>query len=305
VADPEAGVRIPEGLDPRIQQKALEWLEELPPGASSSQKAAHLEEHLRSYTYIRNPGEAYREQNLWFFLEQSKTGHCTYFATALALMLRSIGIDSRIVRGFHGGEASPLDGVIRLRRSDAHAWVEARIEGRWTILDGTPGEAIARETSLLEAAGEWVVTGWIGLMITLQGTEFGMLLWASAAWLEERAVTLVLVLLFFLLLSTGLRIGGAWWRRHQKESLRGRVARRYDRARELVLRKGWRIPEQLPPRQAAHWLVSRAGALAEPLETLAWLHYRVRYGGEADRELEGEADQALAELRVLPRRRRA
>jgi hypothetical protein len=299
-------VVVPVGLDPQVRTLTLQWLRELPSGASDRAKAEHLAQSLRqSFRYESDPSEILQTQTVVGFLKSSRRGHCTYFATSLALMLRVAGIDSRVVRGFVGSDRSPFDGLVRARRSDAHAWVEARLDGRWETLDATPVATSMASMSVLEAAGEWVRTQWDELLWVFRSTELGQIFFTAIAWLRVHAAVLLVILLSLLSMITGLREGRAWWRRHQKELSRGQVALRYDRARELVRRRGWRIPPQLPPRQAARWLVEQAGALAEPLETLAWLHYRVRYGGEPDQVLVDDAETALGELKVLPRRRRA
>jgi hypothetical protein len=84
------------------------------------------------------------------FLRNVKEGHCQRYAAGLTLMLRSLGIPARIVKGFRGCESSG-NGIYDVRNSHAHAWVEALIErtddkGRkqqhWLALDPTPyGEA--------------------------------------------------------------------------------------------------------------------------------------------------------------------
>eukprot|EP00913_Durusdinium_trenchii_P013356 g12537.t1 len=69
---------------------------------------------------------------------QRKTGHCEYFASALALMLRAVGIPSRIVSGFKGGTKNKITGYYEIEQRHAHAWVEAMIDGHWEVLDATP-----------------------------------------------------------------------------------------------------------------------------------------------------------------------
>lgn len=78
------------------------------------------------------------EDPLEEFLFTHRSGHCEYFATALALMLRSQGIHARLVTGFLGGERNPL-GYLAVRQSNAHAWVEVYLPERgWTVYDPTP-----------------------------------------------------------------------------------------------------------------------------------------------------------------------
>lgn len=78
------------------------------------------------------------------FLKNRKEGHCEYYASALALMLRSVGIPSRLVNGFKGGDWNSLGQVMYVREKHAHAWVEALVrsgpddEPYWITLDPTP-----------------------------------------------------------------------------------------------------------------------------------------------------------------------
>jgi transglutaminase-like putative cysteine protease len=75
------------------------------------------------------------------FLTRTRAGHCEYFASALALMLRSEGIPSRLVTGSLGGELGPLSSQILVRGDNLHAWVEASFDGRtFRMLDPTPAE---------------------------------------------------------------------------------------------------------------------------------------------------------------------
>ena len=82
------------------------------------------------------------------FLSENPQGHCEYFSSALTLMLRSVGIRSRMVIGFQGGEWNPLGSYYQVRQQDAHSWTEAYIpagelenmpSGGWLRLDPTPG----------------------------------------------------------------------------------------------------------------------------------------------------------------------
>ena len=84
------------------------------------------------------------------FLFNRHAGHCEYFASALALMLRSVGIPARLVTGFKGGVLSS-DGTLHIQQRFAHAWVEALIDRKtWVTLDGTP--ASERTASVAEVA---------------------------------------------------------------------------------------------------------------------------------------------------------
>ncbi len=84
------------------------------------------------------------------FLFNRKEGHCEYFASALVLMLRSVGIPARLVTGFKGG-VMRSDGTFAIQQRFAHAWVEALIDRtHWITLDATP--ANARTASVADVA---------------------------------------------------------------------------------------------------------------------------------------------------------
>ncbi|MBT7257203.1 MAG: DUF3488 domain-containing protein, partial [Planctomycetaceae bacterium] len=101
------------------------------------------------------------------FVLNHRTGHCEYFASALALMLRSQGIPARIVIGYHGGEYNKIGEHFKFRNSDAHAWVEmfvppetvpdldaevvlAGLAGAWVLLDPTPSRDDQLERTLYD-----------------------------------------------------------------------------------------------------------------------------------------------------------
>ncbi|HLQ43671.1 MAG TPA: DUF3488 and transglutaminase-like domain-containing protein, partial [Planctomycetaceae bacterium] len=72
------------------------------------------------------------------FLFNRKQGHCEYFASALALMLRAVDIPARLVSGFKGGDLNPSTGYFIVQQRHSHVWVEALLDRQWLILDPTP-----------------------------------------------------------------------------------------------------------------------------------------------------------------------
>lgn len=75
------------------------------------------------------------------FLFETRAGHCEYFASALAILLRAVKIPSRIVVGYRGGQWIESEQGYLVWQKDAHAWVEAWVNGRgWVRMDPTPGD---------------------------------------------------------------------------------------------------------------------------------------------------------------------
>jgi transglutaminase-like putative cysteine protease len=131
-----AYLRLPE-LDPRIARLAAQIT-----GAAGNDfdKAAVLETYLKThfgYT-LELPTTAVKDPVANFLFER-KRGHCEYFASAMAVMLRTLGIPSRVVNGFRSDEFNDLTGNYIVRAKDAHAWVEAYFPGYgWQTFDPTP-----------------------------------------------------------------------------------------------------------------------------------------------------------------------
>ena len=83
-----------------------------------------------------------------FLLERTE-GHCEYFASAMVVLLRSVGIPARLVNGFAGGRENAFGGFVELSRADAHAWVEVPFErAGWVRFDPTPPDLRLRADAL-------------------------------------------------------------------------------------------------------------------------------------------------------------
>jgi transglutaminase-like putative cysteine protease len=116
---------------------------------TTGEKAAAVERYLqKNYTYSLSTSRSVNGTSaIEDFLFNSKKGYCEHYATSMVLMLRFLGIPSRIVNGFYGGEKNQYGGYFIVRESDAHSWVEALIDGRWTRFDPTPSVAKVHPSS--------------------------------------------------------------------------------------------------------------------------------------------------------------
>jgi len=96
------------------------------------------------------------------FLFDTRRGFCEHYASAFSVMMRSVGIPTRIVLGYHGGELNPMGGHLIVRQSDAHAWTEIWLDGLgWHRVDPTAAVAPERiEMSASEAAFEGIGAAW-------------------------------------------------------------------------------------------------------------------------------------------------
>ena len=108
---------------------------------NDSERATLIERFLRSdgqFRYSLEMPDTRGRDPLEAFLFYEKYGHCEYFATAMVMMLRSLGIVSRNVTGFLGGRLNPYGGYYAIRLGDSHSWVEAYLPGEgWRSFDPT------------------------------------------------------------------------------------------------------------------------------------------------------------------------
>jgi transglutaminase-like putative cysteine protease len=112
-------------------------------GAKSPYAAAvALEAWFRSnpaFTYSQHPHVAAGEPPLVWFVTQGRTGYCQFYAGAMALMLRSLGIPARVDAGFTTGRYSAAGHTWTVTDHDAHMWVEVWFRGYgWLPFDPTP-----------------------------------------------------------------------------------------------------------------------------------------------------------------------
>ncbi|HEX8043258.1 transglutaminaseTgpA domain-containing protein [Candidatus Deferrimicrobium sp.] len=115
---------------------------------------------LSGFRYtLSDPASSIRE-----FLFRKRAGYCEHFAAGLALLLRGAGVPSRVAAGYLGGEWNGVGKYLIVRQSDAHAWVEAWIDGRWVTLDATPpsgdSSPFRTRTGTIGLYADWLRQRW-------------------------------------------------------------------------------------------------------------------------------------------------
>ncbi|HEX4426106.1 MAG TPA: DUF3488 and transglutaminase-like domain-containing protein [Terriglobales bacterium] len=124
-------------LDPRIPLLAQQITAQ---ADNNYDRAVVIERYLQThYGYTLQLSRTVPRDPLAEFLFERKQGHCEYFASSMAIMLRTLRIPTRIVNGFRTGEFNDIDSQYLIRESDAHSWVEAYFPGYgWISFDPTP-----------------------------------------------------------------------------------------------------------------------------------------------------------------------
>ncbi len=153
-------------------------------------KAFMVEQFLKeNYEYSLKNTSASTRDPLSDFLFESRAGHCEYFATAQAVLLRTLGIPTRVVNGFKRGDYNRWNGYFMVRHSDAHSWVEAYFPGReWIEFDATPAVSAVASLPVLAALRELldaIDLAWLDVVTFDHLKQYGLFQTLGDSWKES------------------------------------------------------------------------------------------------------------------------
>ena len=280
-------LEVPRRMRPHLTALVREWTRGLPDERDEAAVLHALERHLlHDFEYARHVSQSLNTDPVLDFLLRGRRGHCEYFASSLALLARAAGIPARVVMGYRVSERSPFGHYV-VRERNAHAWVEAWLDGSgWSTEDATPEEAQPfnreHETAYSAASADALAMGYDELTDWLGQRS---LLETSLAWIAGCAVLTVIV-------ARGLR----------------------GRRRRAALADDEALLAFMQPLLAALEREGHARGADEPLERLAsrlpypaaadvLLRYAaLRYGGLGDRDaIARQAEATTRALREGPR----
>jgi protein-glutamine gamma-glutamyltransferase len=298
-------------IDPRIPQLAR-WL--TTDSTSDLGRARALESGLRArYGYTLELPSHEETDPLANFLFVRGKGHCEYFASAMTVMLRTLGIPARLATGFQSGVYNPMTELWLVRASDAHAWVEAWIPGHgWTTFDPTPADPnfsgyawLSRVNMYLDTANtfwqQWVVGYDAGQQGSLadrieQGVRRAGVHWLdvsdwkfqvpAGAWprvhLRELLIALGLLLAGWLLARPIARLVRV--RRHVLRVKRGEASVAdatllYERLLRILKHQGYHKPAWFTP---AEFAASLPAPVGPPVVEFTATYNALRFGGRAE-----------------------
>jgi protein-glutamine gamma-glutamyltransferase len=295
---------LPGNLPPRIRALAEEWTRGL---TTDEEKANAIVRHLQGtdYRYDLGSPSGRSSQPLDDFLFVSKRGHCEFYSTAMAVMLRTLEVPTRNVTGFIGGSYNRFGKFYAVRQGDAHSWVEVFIKDYgWKTFDPTPpGDALPRSElagiwaslrDILEATSQrWErhVVGYdlnqqVSLLQVLTNRRGGALL--SRKWPRPR---------YGALAGVAAALGGGlalylYLRRQRRQQLDdgqkgdGRspsallATELYEQLDSVMSQKGLPRAPGVPPLRHAETLDALGHPLADEILELTDVYLRARFGGE-------------------------
>ena len=313
----EMYLRLPQ-LDPRIPQLAADITRS---ANNDYDKATAIENYLRTrfgYT-LQLPQTAVKDP-LANFLFERKQGHCEYFASSMAVMLRTLGIPARVVNGFHSDEFNDITGNYVVRAKDAHSWVEAYFAGYgWQTFDPTPGGTgtnpqrwnrlslyvdamasfwrdwvVSYDTSNQYVLGRQAITGsrnmWEGARAWARRHYASMLKWARRS--QDRVensprgwtmigVGIVLGLLVLANLGRIARfLHERWLKAHPERSPEQAASMWYERMIRILAKHGMRKPQA----ETAQEFLKKIDddRLREPIARFTQVYESARFGNSAE-----------------------
>jgi protein-glutamine gamma-glutamyltransferase len=266
------------------------------------EKAKAIEKHLRQgYKYDVASPSGNARQPLDHFLFESKRGHCEFYSTAMAMMLRYAGVPTRNVTGFVGGSYNRFGGFYAVRQGDAHSWVEAYIDGQgWMTFDPTPPSDAAPRSEIrgvlallrdmLEASSQRWDRHVVGYNLSQQLSLLDHLRarghklpFPKTGPLSRRVVVPVVACVAL------LGIGYALWRRRRKaqQPATERSAREqrvtvvvslYEALDAAMLTQGVPRPQGTPPLLHSESAAVRSHPMAEEIQALTAIYLEARFG---------------------------
>lgn len=304
-------LQLPDNLSPEVRTLGADIVRDAP---TVYDAARAVEAHLRArYTYTLVP-ESTGDRPMEDFLFRTRAGHCEYFATSMAVLLRTQGIPARIVNGFSGGTWNEIGGYWVVTQSDAHTWVEVFFpqEG-WVRFDPTPSDpsgAAAEDQGTLAMYVDYLESLWYfyvldyGLEVQVAFVQDLVKAWgiAPAMWggadpvqpdqpaapaLDKGALRWMATVLAGGILAL---LAARLWRgrgpsTRPEDTLRGppRQVRAYLQARRRLERRlgklGLERGESETPLERARRAGGRLGPQAEALAAVEAAYYAHRFGG--------------------------
>lgn len=296
-----------------------------------------IKQHLlASYAYSLDVGSILGASPLEDFLFTRKTGYCEHYATAMVILLRTLGIPARLVTGFLPGEWNDFGHYYVVRQQDAHAWVEVWFpHSGWVTFDPTPSVMTQASSPLLKQVGglidsirlKWdrfvIHYSFYDQMTVAQGvrnrgetlrTSVSNLLKMLKGWVAPRQdveaarispISWRLLGLVLLCAACVLFIG-AWLRRRRVKApfLQSDLAsiRLYERMLTVLATRGVKKPSAATALEFSAWVCQEFQAAGPLVQELTALYYRGRFGYESLslHDLQ-HAEQLLVQLASVPR----
>ncbi len=281
-------LQLPDTVTDRTRQLAQQITQGM---TNNYDKAVAVRDYLlKNYPYdYYPPPQQPNTDAVDQFLFVDKRGVCEHFASAMVVMLRTLGIPARFAVGYGSGTLNPITGFYEVHANDAHAWVEAYFPGSgWVPFDPTPGWTGDPQTGGVK---RWVFSDLMA-GVQLPSLPIGEMAQAGLAVLGS-IIRPLLVLIALVVIGVAL-----WFARKRWKNLRftgyspGLI--RQDRARQQIFALYRRAQKDLRIYRAPAQTIQEHARAVTELDTLAEIVDAAAYSPEPlDISLVEKAKQSL------------
>jgi len=232
---------------------------------------------FRYTTHLETPAidREKRQSAVGIFLESTRAGHCEYFATATALLLRQANVPTRYCVGFSVSERDPSRGEWVMRGKHSHAWCRVWIDDHWEDVDLTPAMWQSMEEADTNLWQRKLSDWW-------QRIREDFLIWRTKTTNKTKVMIGILIVVTLLILWISWRL----WQSRQRKT-RSKL-RHYQRPKNvphtdlhqleaLVAKKIGPRPEGLPLCRWLSGLIAFDPSLEKMLRSAIKLHSIIRF----------------------------
>ena len=301
-------------------------------GTPYEKSTAVLNHLLSNYTYSLDADTTTSSHPIDEFLFGRKTGYCEHYATAMVLMLRSMGIPSRLVTGFLATEWNEFGSYYTVRQRDAHAWVEVYYpQSGWVTMDPTPSNAVPITPSFwvaFQRFGESLRLHWDRVFIRYSGRDqltiihhlregsdsardvFGQWIstlgstyaqfvrtWLIRAQTAHRSIVWTVILLTAISIACLIALISHRWPygrsvQHPTARTQHQIVQVYRKMLDLSVQRGIRITASTTPTEVARLVSEKWADAGSLVARLTAVYCRARFGVDP---LSGEELRAAVE----------
>lgn len=272
---------------------------------------------LENFEYTRTLGTSSIDSPLEDFLFEKKVGHCEYFATAMAILLREAGVPARIVNGFVGGEWNPHGEFYLVRESDAHSWAEVYFPSYgWVTFDATPEAESAfhlRDRWFALTYIDYLKFRWQRYVVDFnQGDQIKILSgiensvnWQKRKFMSPPSIGLsfnksslaiiaaaLLGLWLFVKKPAFLHIIGS-----RNDTVSDKASIQYQKVLKYLSKRGYDKPASMTPGEFSDYVIKRGGQDYTVLRRVTDKYLKIRFGDVKSAKELSELKHLVSELR--------
>ncbi len=289
---------LPDTLPDRVKELAYEITKNY---NNDYDKLKAIESYLNQMTYTTKVRRTPKEEDFVdYFLFEQKTGYCSYFASAMGILARCVGIPTRYVEGYVVDYMDrPEAFTYKVYSYSAHSWIDAYIEGvGWIPFEPTPEFYDGRYTQWKEASNTGNHASYMPNSVMIptppvqepfkdNGIEINT---AKKFTLQEYIFAVCAIILCILLLFASIVLAyyklmeTKYNRRYKNSSHNEQLTMKLGEILQYVTKEGYKLPSD-------ETLYSYAKRIGDKIEfehvtflTIVLIYMRTRYGGKDVKE---------------------